>query len=121
MRKWYSAKRRHPRPARALRGSFEDEGKYYHCQHCGFICNIERDELGGPSDRDGLSYENYSDIVDESPLGNGLALFESAIEHFQTVLELGADGLPKVVKENWRAVVNSGCPLCGSRNWRGDY
>lgn len=121
MHRAYSAKRRYTKPARALRGSFEDAGKYYHCQHCGFICNIDRDDLGGSADRDGLSYENYSDILYESPLGNGSAILGSDIEHFQTILEVGADGLPKVVEENWRAVVVSGCPLCGSRNWRGDY
>ena len=109
------------RVARKLRSSFEDDGKYYHCQNCGFVCSIDRDELSGSNDKNGLSYENYSVAVYESPQGNGPAILNGVIEHFQTVLEVGSDGEPKVVEEHWRAISNSGCPLCGSRNWRGDY
>lgn len=29
-----------------LPGAFEDDGKYYKCWNCGFICNATRDEVG---------------------------------------------------------------------------
>lgn len=110
------------RRARRIFGLGEDNGKYYRCMNCGFICNIDRDELGGSSDRDGLVYENYSvNIYDSAPFGHGFAVLGGDIEHFQAVLEVGSDNEPKEVEEHWQARVASGCPLCGSRNWRGDY
>jgi DNA-directed RNA polymerase subunit RPC12/RpoP len=109
------------RRARQIFGLGEDSGKYYRCQHCGFVCNIDRDELGGPADRDGLVYENYSVSIYPNPLGNGIIRMGGDIEHFQVVLENGSDDEPKEVEEHWRAVSVSGCPLCGSRNWLGRY
>jgi hypothetical protein len=100
--------------ARAIYGEREDQGKYFRCQHCGFICNLDRDELGGSSDRSGLVYENYSVDFSNSPLTK-LATLESDIEHFQTTEDIFG------TRQYIRAKVVSGCPFCGSRNWRGDF
>ena len=37
------------------------------------------------------------------------------------LLENGVDGEPKTVRLNWTPDVTSGCPFCGTKNWRGDY
>ena len=42
-----------------LRGSFEDEGKYYRCWNCGFICNIERDAFGEDENLSGLDFTGF--------------------------------------------------------------
>jgi hypothetical protein len=100
----------------------DENGQYYKCWNCGWVCDTERDELGGSSDRDGLTYENYSvDGFDSTPGETRLAVLGGDIEHFQVALELDAEGNPLPIDEYWRAVASSGCPFCGTRNWRGDF
>jgi len=43
----------------ADRGNGLDDGRYFRCWNCGFICNIDRDALGGSESRDGISYEDF--------------------------------------------------------------
>lgn len=104
-------------------GESDENGQYFKCWNCGFVCDVERDNLGGSEEKDGLTYENYSVPLDSSiPDGlSGLAVLGGDIEHFQVALEVGSDGEPLEPKKHVRAVVGSGCPFCGCRNWRGDY
>lgn len=129
-----------PLPGNAVRGNGEDAGKYFRCWHCGFICNVERDDLGDVDSTDGVSYtihaQMYSTDVGTTPGGNPYghpggeihgcnypdALLKMCVlGHGHIVLKNGADGDPLGIYQNWTPDVTSGCPLCGCRNWRGDY
>ena len=77
------------------RGDGEDNGKYYRCWNCGFVCNVDRDALGDQSSRSGAAYETYAQ-VDEYGVATGKTRYK--------------------VSES-----STGCPLCHSKNWRGDY
>ena len=96
-----------------------DHGRYFRCWHCGFICDIERDELS--EGRHGMSVSNYY----RNALG---ALPGSGEKSVMLVLKMPARNfiLPKAdsagdavtVYDHWLADVASGCPLCGTRAWK---
>jgi len=97
------------------RGNGEDANRYYRCWNCGFTCDKDRDVLGGSTSRDGLSYTDYTNSVYEGQAVLG------GHNHVHVVLENGADGLPKSILHSHKVEVDSGCPFCGTLNWRGDY
>jgi len=110
-----------PLKGHSVRGNGEDAGKWFKCWNCGFICNVDRDALGDNETRSGDGQTDYhtpsygsSDMSDEV---NGLA----ALEDYTVALALGVDGNPQGIRHNIMSDVSSGCPMCGSRNWRGDY
>jgi len=115
-----------PRKGNPDRGNGLDDGRYYRCWHCGFLaCNEDRDALGDGQSGNGVSHEDYYNPAvggsyDGDPL-NSVTVLGGSIEHFHVTLELGSDGEPKGIRHDLRPVVNSGCPFCGSLNWRGDY
>ncbi len=106
-------------------GERGDTNKYYRCWNCGFICNEERDALGDAYSTSGnYAYEAIrtaqgyveTDELDITPVLGG-----SIVDYF-TLLELGVDGsTPKTIRYTFEALVSSGCPVCGTLNWRGDY
>jgi hypothetical protein len=102
------------------RGNGEDYDKYYRCWNCGHICNEDRDALGSGN---GVSHEDYVEnatgAYDGDPL-TSLATLDGDINGFQVALELDSDGNPKVIRHDLQTVINTGCPFCGCRNWRGD-
>ena len=110
-------------------GDGQDAGKYWRCWNCGFICDVERDELGDSESTDGVSHTIYNaqytgGLTDAMIHGdnNGVALLTMASARSgHVLLELDAAGDPKGVRLNWTPDVTSGCPFCGTRNWRGDY
>lgn len=123
-----------PIPGNTERGDGEDDGKYYRCWHCGFICDVERDELGDAESTHGVSYRIYDQQYSsdgnvikrkgsiDGTLDDGTALIDmTALGKGLIVLKNGLDGTPQGIRENWEPNVTSGCPLCGCRNWRGDY
>ena len=92
------------------RGEGLDHGKYFRCWNCGFICDSERDSLGDAQSKSNIAYENY-DLLDEYGAsvsdtgGTKHTIFEG--EGYTTTRKI--------------PVVSTGCPLCGTLNWRGDY
>lgn len=117
-------------------GDGRDDGKYWRCWNCGFICDNERDELG---DADGISHTVYEALYSGGPKkgANSTDYLETdAAIHgsIQSVplltiasgrtghvlLENDSAGDPKTVRINWTPETNSGCPLCGTRNWKGN-
>jgi hypothetical protein len=121
-------------------GEGQDDGKYFRCWNCGFTCNVERDELGDDASRDGISYEVYEALYSGGPKKdtNDYLETDAAIHGYNganvvpllamasarsghVLLQNNADGTPKTVRINWTPKVNSGCPFCGTLNWRGDY
>lgn len=118
---------RPPLPKRSrtlpIKGRGDDAGRYFHCWFCGFVCDSERDALGDSDSNSGVAHtdamdlavDNYSEGINKSVLGGDINCFEVG-------MELGADGsTPKEVVHNHKCNIDSGCPFCGSKNWRGDY
>jgi hypothetical protein len=50
-----------------------------------------------------------------------LILIGGDITHFHIALENGMDGTPKSIAHSFELTNGTGCPLCNSLNWRGDY
>lgn len=75
-------------------GDGQDNGKWFRCWNCGFICNKDREALGGPATENNITIQAYTQ-VDEYGDSAGTT--------------------------RYYPIVEQGCPLCGSMNWRGDY
>lgn len=107
-------------------GKGDDEGKYFRCWNCGFICNKNRDELGDAESSAGDEHTDYHGIANEDPYSN-IARSASRIcclgspGHYFVALEVGADGNPKTIIHDFTSTISRGCPFCGTTNWRGDY
>jgi len=101
---------------------------------------VERDELGDSESKSGVSHEIYEALYSGGPKkgsnsadyyetdamihgdNSGVALLVVASARSgHVLLENDADGEPKTVRLNWTPKVVSGCPFCGTLNWRGDY
>lgn len=102
------------------KGNGEDYGKYYRCWNCGHICDSDRDALGSGL---GVAQEDYTENATGSNNGDPLTSIAimggESVNHY-VALELGSDGNPKEIRHDFQTVINSGCPFCGCRNWRGD-
>lgn len=104
-----------PLPGNAERGDGEDHGKWYRCWNCGFVCNVDRDALGGPDDTDGVTPEAYTTL---DQYGDTAYHCEGAAGKTQTICE-AAGGTWSSTRYIPR--IDSGCPMCGCLNWRGDF
>jgi len=98
-----------------VRGGGEDNGKYYRCWNCGFICAVDRDELGGPESKANITPTAYTQL---DQYGNTAYHCQGAAGKTQAICEAAGGTWAST---RYQPVVNSGCPLCGSPNWRGDY
>ena len=124
-----------PRPSRKTRkqsrtlpvkGRGEDEGKYFRCWNCGFVCDKDRDKLGDGESRSGVVVEEF--VVSnelgyqfgDDPLDSKITL-ESVGFHDEVLPRASSDGTAREVKHDQEGTAASGCPMCGSLNWRGDY
>ena len=58
---------------RPIRGKGDDEGKYFRCWNCGFICNKDRDELGDAESNAGDNHLDYHNIAPTDPYTNDSA------------------------------------------------
>jgi len=117
-------------------GDGDDAGKYYRCWNCGFICDADRDALGDSDSRSGVTQIDYvKEYPSASGIGGGtegwsadgqvplqlLTVSGGAMGRMVT-LENEDDGTPKALNHHvFKPKVDSGCPFCGSKNWRGDY
>ena len=108
-----------------VRGTGDDEGKWYKCWNCGFYCKVDREALGGANSSSGNTHTTYAH---ESPHtgvkeNDDLALkpVMRGPDKIAVVLELGSDGKPKPIRHDFKSDISTGCPFCGCRNWRGDY
>jgi len=121
-----------------LRGSGDDEGRYFRCWNCGFRCDVEVDALGDASSRPGKTFEFYYEIYDVADTdsrellsaqgldyygvnGNTILATSSLLRNTIISLKVGVDGQPLTIKQTIRPTVSSGCPVCGTLNWRGDH
>ena len=119
-----------PKRSRTLpiKGTGDDEGRYFHCWNCGFVCDSQRDELGGSDSSAGDDHTEYYrlaapdsriDTTGKDPAKH--AVLGGCIGHYHVTMRIGADSEPKTVMHNHISDISRGCPFCGSTNWRGDY
>ena len=107
-----------------IKGIDEDRGKYYRCWNCGFICNKDRNSLGGSKSRNGTFDESFNEpmyvteyefTADPKTL---MVVTDGLASHHETLMEYGPDGVIKNIELPYKADVTKGCPLCGSTNYR---
>jgi len=143
--------RKLPKQSRTIpvKGGGEDRGRYFRCWNCGFICDTQRDNLGGPASKGGAipseyalhAYGDYSTDSSTYPsrqthptltqtVDGGLSQYEveyrgivlgDSIEHFHTILRNDATDSAKSVRHTHYGNGKAGGPFCGSRTYRGDY
>jgi hypothetical protein len=95
-----------------------DHGRYFRCWHCGFICDIERDELS--EGRNGSSVSNYySNALGAMPgSGDKSAMLVLKMAQRTFILpKADSSGDAVTVYDHW-VMDMSGCPLCGCRAWK---
>jgi hypothetical protein len=114
-----------PRRSRTLpiHGTGDDADRYYHCWFCGFVCDADRDELGGSDSPSGVGHTEAMDLAcDNSPESICKSTLGGDVNCFEVGMRLGQDdSTPLEVVHNHKCDISSGCPFCGSKNWRGDY
>ena len=110
---------------RPIYGTGDDEGKYFNCWHCGFVCNSERDELGDSESEAGDEHLDAPNLCKpHSQLANSGAGVHlgGGIGGYHVALKFGADeSTAETVVHLYKSDISRGCPFCGSTNWRGDY
>ena len=116
--------RRVPRESRTipLRGYGDDSGVFFRCWYCGFVNKVGRSELGGRDSDPGTVYSESSVINARGATpGDELSALIVARD-MDTVVLLQSDsdgvGIPPVRTYD---IGGTGCSLCHSKNWRGDY
>ena len=105
-------------------GTGEDEGRYYHCWHCGFVCDSERDELGDADSTAGDDHTDVHNLAGADPYTNNVGRHASnrlCLKHLYVAMRKDAAGDSKTIVHLHTTDVSRGCPFCGSTNWRGDY
>lgn len=107
-------------------GNGEDFRKWYKCGWCGFMCKLDREELGGKDSTAGISYEVFNTPSDPFVVGADKTILPNigSIEGLNwdfISMELDSDGNPKELYRDYESVISGGCPQCGSLNWKGDY
>ena len=102
-----------------IQGNGLDYKKLYRCWHCGWVCRTDRDSLGGSRSSSGTAHDDYN--VPSAAEDSNLLVLGGKQDSFCVVLENGADGSPKEIRHSFESVISSGCPLCGCRNWKGEY
>ena len=93
---------------RPIKGEWDDEGVWYRCQHCGFVCKLGRDELGKESN---VSYtRTYKDeaLMDET----------GCVSCGGEILDESGAAIDVENLDVFMSDVNTGCPFCGSTNWK---
>jgi hypothetical protein len=102
-------------------GDGEDHGKYYRCWNCDMVCNVERDALGGIDDRPDINVQPYNMISQDAstPLKSYTGDVGSSLD-----FTVGDDGDGRGIgytTQRYTSDIASGCPFCGTKNWRGDH
>jgi hypothetical protein len=100
-----------------------DENKI-HCASCGFICDSKRDVMGGlksPGSANHRDYALQTGIKYRAGIGPRPVPTLDVMLHYQVALKLSAGGQLVPVMHHHKTNPTSGCPFCGSLNYRGDY
>jgi hypothetical protein len=133
----YIHKTRRPRDSRTIPlwdETEQDNGTFYKCWHCGFICNDKRDSLGGESTRNAVSHTDFypeghpqpgevgsggsSELREGGAHSAGIMVVDSNTIRLMTP---DYDGNTVEPVHYFDISTSGGCPQCGTMNWRGDY
>jgi hypothetical protein len=101
-----------PIPGHIDYGDGEDDGKFYQCWNCKMVCDVDRDELGGPDDRGYRDPKKYT-LVGED--------YSTPVKDLANSKDYTIHGGTQYRRTRYQSDVQSGCPFCGTLNWRGDY
>lgn len=99
-----------------------EKNKYY-CWYCKFPCDVNREALGGSEDSNNISYGDSTDpsIPNDGNELSNVAVLGGPLNTF-VGMKLAADGVTEeVVQTNFQPIAKTGCPFCGSLNWKGKY
>jgi hypothetical protein len=96
-----------------------DDGKYFRCWYCGFVCNIERDELSerGPGTiLTNVFITQYANgpgepYQDPEAIKLGMGGYDFVLP------KADANGDPVVIRQDYM-ITGTGCPLCHCRAWK---
>lgn len=96
-----------------------DKGNYFRCWHCGFVCDVRRDELTDEG-RHGASIGPYTPLEPFSPYGRGQVAIQlsTGVGKDAALMEQDPAGDAVTIYHKHTVVINGGCPLCGSRAWK---
>jgi hypothetical protein len=91
-----------------------DAGRYFRCWNCGFVCDVERDDLSDTG--------NGSNPVAVPEVSTGFTYAEGAdatkiVVHRYRLSALDSSGDPVGIQHSF-AVSGTGCPLCFTRAWK---
>ncbi len=134
-------KQRRPRDSRSIPLWDETEqgnGVYYECWWCGFTCNDTRDILGGEAENDGKTQTgitnpiaqgqhgigSVSDNTSELKLGGQLSVLimvNGDMEGLTPLIRSDSDGNPVEPVHQFSTSTAGGCPLCGCKNYAGEF
>lgn len=124
-RKSYNSRKHHDSRTIPVPGQFEDNGLYFRCWNCGFINKDGREELAGDNAPDGSATIDYSSpsmgmLEPNGDIMNLFAVLDSSIDFYQVLFVPGQDGTPIPIISDLM-VTGTGCPLCHTRNWKGQH
>ena len=112
---------------RPVYGEGADKGKYFRCWNCGFVCNVDRDQLGDSDSWSGNEHTDYHEdylysSYDAPDDPSRYAVLGGDIGDYYVALNIVTpDGEPELIRHKYTSDISRGCPFCGSTNWRGDY
>lgn len=100
-----------------------DNGSFYHCGNCNFVCNDKQDSLGGSKSGDAIGRTDFTIQSAGIISGDAKTAVSLLVNIPESMASLAVDssGNPKTVVHHHVAAVSGGCPFCGSKNWRADF
>ena len=99
-----------------IRGKGADSGKWYKCWHCGFLCNIDRDDDSGY--KAGVRHSTYIHPNGESGSISDRTIVLRQPFFYHVLMKSDAAGQPETIRHDFISSVVKGCPFCGTTNYR---
>ncbi len=107
---------------RAVHRGDKENGEFYKCWNCGFICHDKVHALGGSKSGDAITHLDFSTPsigIVPGVAGSAISVLGD-VQKSVASLALNSSGGTKTVLHSHRTT-GGGCPLCHSLNWRGDF
>lgn len=102
------------RGAESANAAGKDYGKYFRCSNCGFVCDKDRDSLGGPNDKANVTPAAYT-LTDQ--YGDTAYQCQGAAGSTQTICEANGGTWAST---RYEASGSGGCPFCHTLNYNGN-
>ena len=115
-RKLRKQSRKYPIYGASERGDGRASNRYFKFWNLGLVCDVERDFLGGADERSRITPIAYNQTEDD--LSTAKYHCQGAAGKDQTTCEAAGGTWSR---QRYEPTVESGCPFCGTPNWRGDY